>query len=210
MNEFDDLVAGYRAFRAGRYKEQVSLYKELAQGQSPRTMVIGCCDSRVDPMTIFNARPGELFIVRNVANLVPPYQPDENYHGTSAALEFAVTGLQVSTIVIMGHASCGGIEASLNGMYDTSGQSSFIQEWMRIIEPARETVLRKSHDPTLATMQPMLEREAIRLSLKNLMTFPFVRERVEDGRLTLRGAHFGIESGELELIDLEEGSAEGR
>lgn len=201
MSEFDDLVAGYRAFRASRYPEQVALYKELAQGQSPRTMVIGCCDSRVDPMTIFNARPGELFIVRNVANLVPPYQPDQHYHGTSAALEFAVTGLEVSTIVIMGHASCGGIRASLNGMYDTSNQPSFIQEWMRIVEPAREKVLRDSRQPTLDSMQPALEREAIRLSLRNLMTFPFVRERVEDGRLSLHGAHFGIESGELELID---------
>lgn len=204
MDDFDDLIAGYRAFREKRYAEQVALYRELAQGQSPRTMVISCCDSRVDPMTIFNARPGELFVVRNVANLVPPYEPDEHYHGTSAALEFAVTGLEVSTIVVLGHASCGGIQASLNGMYDTSTDRSFIQEWMRIIEPAREEVLRHSHDPSLATAQPALERAAIRLSLKNLMTFPFVRERVEQGRLSLRGAHFGIESGELELVEADE------
>lgn len=201
MDDFETLLAGYRAFRAGRYAEQVALYRELARGQQPRTLVIGCSDSRVDPMTIFNARPGELFIVRNVAALVPPCEPDGHYHGTSAAVEFAVTGLNVSTIVVMGHASCGGVHASLTGMYNTSTERSFIQQWMSIIEPAREAVLRGSREPSLETAQPALEREAIRLSLRNLMSFPFVRERVERGVLSLHGAHFGIESGELELVE---------
>lgn len=202
MNDLDTLLAGYRAFREGRYAEQVALYRELAhRGQKPRTLIIGCSDSRVDPMTIFNARPGELFIVRNVAALVPPYQPDGHFHGTSAALEFAVTGLGVSTIMVLGHASCGGIHASLTDMYDTSGEEKFIQQWMSIIEPARQKVLRQSRHPSLESAQPALEREAIRLSLHNLMSFPFVRERVDKNELSLVGAHFGIESGELELID---------
>lgn len=201
MDDFETLLHGYRTFREGRYAEQVALYRELAhRGQRPRTLIIGCSDSRVDPMTIFNARPGELFIVRNVAALVPPYQPDGHYHGTSAAVEFAVTGLEVSTILVLGHANCGGIHASLTGMYDTSGKKSFILEWMSIVEPARQRVLRESRHPSLESAQPALEREAIRLSLSNLMTFPFVRERVEQKTLSLRGAHFGIESGELELV----------
>ncbi len=201
MSELDRLLAGYHDFREGRYAEQVALYRGLAEEQKPRTLVIGCSDSRVDPMTIFNARPGELFIVRNVANLVPPCKLDGHHHGTSAALEFAVTSLEVSTILVLGHANCGGIHASLTRMYDTSETQSFIQQWMSIIEPARETVLRQSKEPSLATLQPVLEREAIRLSLRNLMSFPFIRERVGRSELSLHGAHFGIESGKLELID---------
>lgn len=203
MDDFEALLAGYRRFKLGRYREEVALYRELARGQQPRVMIISCSDSRVDPMTIFNARPGELFIVRNVAALVPPCEPDGNYHGTSAALEFAVTGLEVSTILVLGHAQCGGINASLQGMYDTGGQPSFIRAWMSIAEPAREAVLRQSRSPSIESAQPALEREAVRLSLRNLMTFPFVQERVERGSLSLRGAHFGIESGQLEVLDTD-------
>ncbi len=169
-----------------------------ASGQRPHSMVIACSDSRVDPAVIFGAGPGELFVVRNVANLVPPFSPDGAYHGTSAALEFGVRVLQVSQVVVMGHAMCGGVSALLRGAPPEA--RDFMPAWMQIAAEARRRVL--SCMPVEAA-QEACELETVRLSLANLMTFPWVAEAVEAGRLTLQGAHFGVASGRLMLLDAE-------
>ncbi len=194
----DQLIDGYRRFRASEWPERRKQFEALAaRGQQPRVMVIGCSDSRVDPGMIFGAGPGEIFTLRNVANLVPPYQPDGSLHGTSAAVEFAVRGLQVAEIIVLGHAMCGGIMALLGGVPAQMGE--FIGPWIRIAASARNRVLRC--DPVDA--QLALEHEAVRLSLDNLMSFPFVAERVLDGRLKLQGGHFDIRTGALTLLDRE-------
>jgi carbonic anhydrase len=192
----DDLIAGYRRFRAGLWQRERERYAELAaEGQRPRAMVIACSDSRADPATIFNARPGELFVVRNVANLVPPYMPDSAYHGTSAAVEFGVRVLGVQHLIVLGHAQCGGIQALLNGAPAEVGD--FVENWITIAEPARRKVLSEQAE---VDPQTACEHEAIRLSLANLVTFPWIRQAVEAGRLRLHGCYFGIASGELERM----------
>ncbi|MFZ5608617.1 MAG: carbonic anhydrase [Pseudomonadota bacterium] len=188
---------GYRRFRDGHFVEQRARYQRLAEGQAPKTMVIACCDSRVDPAAIFDAGPGELFIVRNVANLVPPYAPDSTYHATSAAIEFAVTGLGVAHILVMGHAQCGGIAAALARDLDQPLPDSFITRWMSIAREAKAMVLNQAPaDPQLA-----MEEAAIRASLANLMTFPYVATRVAARELSLHGAHFGIADGHLTVLE---------
>src|SRR5271170_7202243 len=164
----DRLIAGYRRFRAEQWPERQVVFEHLADGgQSPRTMVIACSDSRVDPTMIFGAEPGELFVLRNVANLVPPYQPDLAFHATSAALEFAVRVLQVRNLIVMGHAMCGGIRVLLDE--SAAPATDFLVPWMRIAEPARRRVLERApEDP-----QTECERESVRLSLENLQTFPW-------------------------------------
>jgi carbonic anhydrase len=189
------LIDGYRRFRALHWPERRAVFEHLALGgQSPRTMVIACSDSRVDPTMIFNAEPGELFILRNVANLVPPYQPDLAFHATSAALEFAVRVLEVSDLIVMGHAMCGGIRVLLHGAPDPAGD--FLLPWMRIAEPAKRRVLeRASADP-----QSDCEQESVKLSLDNLLTFPWLAERVQQQRLKLTGTIFDIRSGVLTML----------
>lgn len=191
----DKLIDGYRRFRELQWPERRRVFELLAhRGQAPRTMVIACSDSRVDPTMIFNAEPGELFIVRNVANLVPPYEPDAAFHATSAALEFGVRVLGVHDLIVMGHAMCGGIRVLLEGAPAPGGD--FLVPWMRIAEPARHRVLaRDATDP-----QAECERESIRLSLDNLRTFPWIAERVEAGTLRLSGAIFDIRSGVLAML----------
>ncbi|MCO6416832.1 carbonic anhydrase [Siccirubricoccus sp. KC 17139] len=190
------LIEGYRRFREETWPQQRARYEALAvAGQSPETMVIACSDSRVDPAAIFAAGPGELFVVRNVANLVPPYMPDAAFHGTSAALEFAVRVLKVKRVVVMGHAQCGGIRALLEGAPPEA--KDFVAGWMQIAAPARERVLRC--DP--AERQEQCEHEAIRITLQNLMTFPWVAQAVAEGRLTLHGTHFGVATGRLLQMD---------
>ena len=204
MSEFHVLLDGYRRFRAGAYVEQRQRYGSLATvGQSPRTMVIACSDSRVDPTRVFDSSPGELFVVRNVANLVPPYETDRGYHGASAAIEFAVTQLNVTELIVMGHAQCGGISASLTGKFDGAkhGEGGFIDHWMDMIEPARAAALAAAVIHPEIDVQEVLELAAIRLSLDNLHSFPFVAERVAAGTLTLRGAYFGIADGMLRVLD---------
>lgn len=197
----DALIAGYRRFRTETWPEARARFEALAaQGQSPRTMVIACSDSRVDPQMIFSAGPGELFVLRNVANLVPPYMPDAAFHGTSAAVEFAVRVLGVERIVVMGHALCGGIRALLDGAPPEA--RDFIAGWMTIAERARTAALRCD---TPEARQEACEHEAVRVSLDNLMTFPWVAEAVHAGRLALHGAHFGVATGRLVLIDPEGG-----
>jgi len=207
MRDVDELVEGYRRFLAGRYKEQAVLYGELAeQGQSPKVMVIACCDSRADPAAIFDARPGQLFVVRNVANLVPPFEPHGDYHGTSAALEFAVNGLGVETILVMGHGRCGGVRAYLDGIYEGEAQRGFIQRWMSLLKTARTEAMREAGDQPMDVQARALEHASVRHSLENLETFPFIKERLADGQLRLRGGFFDIADGRLLALDPDSGS----
>ncbi|HEY0421443.1 MAG TPA: carbonic anhydrase [Acetobacteraceae bacterium] len=192
----DQLIEGYRRFRAETWERERERFEELAeQGQRPRAMVIACSDSRVDPQMIFDARPGELFVVRNVANLVPPYAPDAAYHGTSAALEFGVRVLGVRDLVVLGHSLCGGVRALLEGVPAEAGD--FVGPWISIARAARGRIL--ACEP--AERQEACEHEVVRLSLANLMTFPWVREAVEAGRLRLHGLHFDTRTGGLAALD---------
>jgi carbonic anhydrase len=196
------LIEGYRVFRETIWPERRAAYEHLAEaGQTPTAAIIACSDSRLDPSAIFGAVPGGLFVVRNVANLVPPYAPDAAYHGTSAALEFAVRGLQVSMIVVMGHAMCGGVRALVEGAPGTL--SDFVMPWMRIAERARERTLACDSPSGTWTPQDRLtacEHETVRVSIENLLTFPWIAERVASGQLTLHGAFYGIATGRLELL----------
>jgi carbonic anhydrase len=202
MADFATLISGYRRFRDREWQEERDRWSELAEGQSPKVMVIACSDSRVDPATIFDARPGEMFVVRNVANLVPPFEPDQNYHGVSAALEFAVTQLEVDELVVMGHGFCGGCAAALTGQFDDAahGQGHFIAHWIEMLADAREKI-RAEHATLDREAFLEMELEGVRLSLRNLMGFPWVRERVDSGRLTLHGAYFAIADGVLHVLD---------
>ena len=210
MRSIPELVEGYREFVNATWPRQAALYRALAEkGQSPRTMIVACCDSRADPATIFNAKPGGLFVVRNVANLVPPFEPHGNFHGTSAALEFAVTTLNVEHIVVLGHARCGGIAAFLDGLHRHGGAQGFIARWLEILNGARveDLAARQSETDAVAPQQAM-EHAGIHLSLENLTEFPFVKERLAEGRLSLHGAYFDIANGALLSLDPESGAFE--
>jgi carbonic anhydrase len=191
----------------GRYASESGRYVSLArEGQHPDTMIVACCDSRSAPETIFDSGPGELFVLRNVANLVPPYEPDGEFHATSAALEFAVQSLKVKNIVVMGHGRCGGIKAALSNNAPLS-PGDFIGKWMSMIGPAAETVA-SSTLMTASERQTALERISIRYSLANLRTFPCVNILESKGRLTLYGAWFDISTGELWVMNKETGDFE--
>lgn len=191
----DELLRGYRQFRDNSWPEYRRLFEHLARfGQRPRTMVVACSDSRVDPAMIFGAGPGELFVVRNVANLVPPYQPDQAYHGTSAALEFGVIGLEVKNLIVLGHGLCGGVSALLSGTPDTL--QDFVAPWLRVGQRARQRVMECTpEDPQLAG-----EQAVVQLSIENLRTFPWISEREQDGRLKIFGGHFDVRYGKLAMI----------
>lgn len=186
---------------ADRYPREKDRYRELAaKGQSPSILIIACCDSRAAPETIFNAGPGELFVLRNVANLVPTFQPDAGQHGTSAAIEFAVNSLAVSDIVVMGHGRCGGIRAALDPQGAPLAQGDFIGKWMSMLSPVTEAVARYT-TLTDNERQTMLERLSIRNSIQNLRTFPYVQSLEIEGKLALHGAWFDISTGELWIMD---------
>lgn len=201
MTDFSDMVKGYGRFREQSWVEQRERWEELGRGQSPKVMVIACSDSRVDPMQIFDVAPGEIFAVRNVANLVPPYETTKGYHGVSAAIEFAVTQLEVPEVVVLGHGSCGGCAAALSGGFADAepGAGGFISDWVGLLDDARDKVKAQFGDSPEAKTE--MEHEAVRVSLRNLMTFPFVAERVEAGKLKLRGAYFAIADGVLHIMD---------
>jgi len=200
----DRLIDGYRDFLTGRLTVEQSRYRELAErGQSPQIMVIGCADSRVSPEVIFNARPGELFVVRNVANLVPPYAPDGRAHGVSAALEFGVAALKVQHIVVLGHAQCGGVQAFAEDAEPLS-PGDFIGQWMSLMAPAAEKVGPRG-DLSMADYVTRLEHANITNSLDNLLTFPRLRQLVETGRIAIHGAYFGVASGKLSVRDPKTG-----
>ncbi|TIV56032.1 MAG: carbonic anhydrase [Mesorhizobium sp.] len=193
---------------SGRYPTESDRYRSLARdGQAPETMIVACCDSRSAPEAIFDAGPGELFVLRNVANLVPPYEPDGEYHSTSAALEFAVQSLKVKNIVVMGHGRCGGIRAALDTNSAPLSPGDFIGKWMSLIAPAAETVA-SSTMMTTTERQTALERISIRYSLANLRTFPCVSILEGKGKLSLYGAWFDISTGELWVMNKETGDFE--
>lgn len=195
------LLKGYGEFKQGRFATESERYRKLAEeGQTPECMVISCCDSRAAPETIFNSAPGEIFVVRNVANLVPPYAPDGEYHSTSAALEFAVQVLKVKHIVVLGHGRCGGIKAALSPEAPPLAQGDFIGKWMGLLDP----VAQQFTDNGLMTSgerQTSLERISIRNSIKNLRTFPYVAKLEAEGKLAVHGAWFDIKTGELWVLD---------
>lgn len=195
----DRLIAGYRRFRAEVWPAERALYKTLStEGQSPETLVIACSDSRVDPKTVFGAAPGELFVVRNVAGLVPTYQPDSGYHGTSAAIEYAVRVLKVARIVVLGHAQCGGVQAMIEGAPKEA--RDFVEPWMGMIKSGIKPV---PHGLADHDVLPHYEEEVVRLSIENLKTFPWVAEAVAAGTLKLEGFRFGIESGALTRMEAD-------
>ena len=194
------LFEGYRAFVDGRLPLERSRYERLAQtGQRPEVMVICCCDSRVSPEVIFDAHPGEIFVLRNVANLVPPYQPTGLTHGVSAALEFAAQILEVKFIIVMGHSHCGGVRAYVEHQGRTV-PGDFIDNWMALLAPATSR-MDEAKKSALADYLAELERASVIQTLGNLMTFPLVRERVERLQLQLLGAYFDVASGDLSLYD---------
>jgi carbonic anhydrase len=194
------LIDGYRTFTSQRLPTEQSRYRELSErGQSPEVMVIGCCDSRVSPEVIFDAGPGELFVGRNVANLVPVYQPDSGAHGVSAALEYAVQVLKVKHIVVLGHAQCGGIRAFVDNIEPLT-PGDFIGRWMAMFIKPGETVEQRAHE-TMQDFVTRIEKAAVFRSLENLMTFPFVRNAVERNQLHLHGAYFGVAEGSLFVLD---------
>jgi carbonic anhydrase len=197
MTDFAALIEGYHRFRNHDWKRQRERWAELADQQSPKVMVVACSDSRVDPATIFDTSPGEMFVVRNVANLVPPFETGGGRHGVSAALEFAVTQLEVPEIVVLGHGGCGGIAAALSRRFEGAapGDGGFIASWINLLDDARDHVIAHHGDSA------MLEREGIKVSLANLRTFPCIRARERDGKLKLHGAFFAIEDGILHSLD---------
>jgi carbonic anhydrase len=187
------LTTGYRAFRDGRWRAEHERYTELARnGQKPETLVIACSDSRSDPATIFDASPGELFVVRNIAAIVPPLEIDNAHHGTTAAIAFAVMVLEVRNILVMGHAQCSGVAAALNR--DVGRDVPYLRSWIDLLAPAVERSAGSVSD---------LERDSVRLSMERLMSYPFVAERVHAGALEINGARFGIADGKLEIFDPE-------
>jgi carbonic anhydrase len=194
------LLEGYQSFSTQRLPTEQSRYRELSErGQSPEVMVIGCCDSRVSPEVIFDAGPGELFVVRNVANLVPVYEHDGGAHGVSAALEYAVTVLRIKHLVVLGHAQCGGIRAFVDKAAPLS-PGDFIGRWMAMFVKPGEVVEQRGHE-TMQEFVTRIEKAAVLRSLENLATFPFVRSQVEQGALQLHGAYFGVAEGSLFVLD---------
>lgn len=199
------LLEGYGDFMKGRYRDERDRYGELASaGQKPETLIIACCDSRAAPETIFNCGPGELFVIRNVANLVPPYAPDGTFHATSAALEFAVQALRVKNIVVMGHGRCGGIKAALDPAETPLSPGDFIGKWMSMLTPLAKQI-RASTALTASERETALERVSVRNSIDNLMTFPCVKILAERGKLQLHGAWFDISTGELWIMEKDTG-----
>ena len=189
------LLTGYRRFRENRWPQERAEYEALAAGQKPHTLVVACSDSRADPALIFDAAPGELFVVRNVANLVPPYQPDGQLHGVSAALEFGVRVLEVSRIVVMGHAFCGGVNAMINGAPDSC--RDFVAPWVAQAAPVVRLICESF---PAEEADRLAEETVVRLSIENLRTFPWIAEREAAGQLTLSGLHFGIADGVLRAL----------
>ena len=195
------LADGYRLWRDDRLPHERGRLAQLAAlGQAPQALVIGCCDSRVSPETIFSSGPGELFVLRNVANVVPPFRPDGKHHGTSAAIEFAIAGLAIPHIVVMGHSQCGGIRAYLNSG-DDSTRGDFIGPWMDLVGGAKEDAL--ARNPKLAgrALETAVEEAAIRLSIRNLRTFPEIKEREAKALITISGLHLNISNGDLRVLD---------
>ena len=200
MTDFSDLIDGYRRFRTSEYRRHRERWEELTEGQSPRVMVIACSDSRVDPAQIFDTVPGEIFVVRNIANLVPPFELGGGRHGVSAALEFAVTQLEVPEIVVLGHGACGGVHAALSRRFEgkAPGAGGFIAHWVDMLDEARDRIVAEHGEGPEAIRA--LELETVRVSIANLRTFPCIPEREAAGKLTIHGAYFAIAEGVLHVM----------
>ena len=200
MLHFKEMIDGYHKFHDEDWAKERERWDELATGQSPKVMIISCADSRVDPATIFGTRPGETFVVRNVAALVPPFDQGGGLHGVSAAVEFAVTKLKVEEIVVMGHGACGGVSAALTqSLKDTKpGEGGFVAEWIGLLDEARDKVA--AEHGTGEEGQTALEKEGVKVSIENLKTFPFIQEALDDGSLKLHGAVFAIADGKLRVL----------
>jgi carbonic anhydrase len=196
----DKLFEGYQRFREGYFEKNKDRLEQLALSQAPEVAIVSCCDSRVDPGILFDADPGEIFVIRNVANLVPPYETTGNYHGTSAALEFAVTCLKVKQIVILGHANCGGIKSLMEN--ETSFQAEgFIDSWMNLAAKAKKEVLEREDLHDMQQKIHACEKTAVNHSLQNLMLYPWIKDRVEAGELELLGCFYDLRNGELQILD---------
>jgi carbonic anhydrase len=201
MRGMDRLIEGFQRFRKDYYEENRVVFDALSRtGQAPRALVIACCDSRVDPSLIFDTAPGEVFTIRNVANLVPPYAKSANYHGTSAALEFAVRILLVEHVVVLGHSGCGGVRALVENPPEVPS-GDFVGQWMAIAYPARERALAAAAKEGREILRHTCELEVVKVSLANLMTFPWVAERVNRNALALHGWYFDLENGVLLRCD---------
>ncbi|TEW53429.1 carbonic anhydrase [Psychromonas sp. RZ22] len=205
MAATDKLIAGYQRFREGYYQDNKTKLSKLAkEGQFPKIAIVSCSDSRVEPTLILDCEPGDLFVIRNVANLVPPCEDTDNFHGTSAALEFAVTGLEVESIIVLGHTQCGGIKA----LMDTDGKKidkSFISKWMLQLEGVRDEIIADTTLKDELSRNNCCEQKGIQHSLNNLMTFPWVKERVDSGKLRLHGWRYDLNSSELCAMDAKTG-----
>jgi carbonic anhydrase len=203
MSSFpENLTDRFRRFKHRHFVPNADQYEELAKyGQKPDTMVISCCDSRVDPETIFSAMPGELFVVRNVANLVPPYETGGKFHGVSTAIEYAVMNLRIKHLIVMGHSGCGGVKAALDQSAAIQTEAQFIKRWMSMLDDARLRVVSAHQMAPTAEKLKLLEMEGIKTSINNLRTFPFVKDVEDKGRLSLHGAYFDIASGTLSVLN---------
>ena len=206
MTDFSGLIEGYRRFKSTGWQQQRQRWSQLAEAQHPKLMVIACSDSRVDPTIIFDTSPGEIFMVRNVANMVPPFETASGHHGVSAALEFAVTQLEIPEIVVLGHQSCGGCAAALSQRFENKrlGEGGFIADWMSLLDEARERVVAE-HGTGPAAVRA-LELEAVKVSITNLRTFPCIPVREQAGRLRIHGAYFGVADGVLHVLDEASGN----
>jgi carbonic anhydrase len=206
MTDFSGLIEGYRRFKANGWQQQRKRWSELAEAQDPKLMVIACSDSRVDPTIIFDTSPGELFMVRNVANMVPPFETNPGHHGVSAALEFAVSQLEIPEIVVLGHQSCGGCAAALTQRFEhcAPGEGGFIADWMSLLDEARERVVAEHGLGEEATRA--LEFEAVKVSIANLRTFPRIAIRERAGKLRIHGAYFAVATGMLHVLDEQSGT----
>jgi carbonic anhydrase len=201
--EIEYIKQGYKKFRQEYFERNSQLYEELKEGQKPKVLVIACSDSRVDPAIILNCKPGDLFVVRNVANLVPPYENDSGHHGTSAALEFAVLGLGIKHIIVLGHSSCGGIQA-LVADSNKIKEKNFISRWMEIAKPALEKTIKNYAEQSMEEKVGKCAQFALVNSLNNLFTFPWIKERAEAGELSLYSWFFNIENGVIEEFNNKE------
>lgn len=198
----ENLADRYRRFKLRHFVPNAAHYEELATlGQNPDTMVIACSDSRCDPETIFSAMPGELFVLRNVGALVPPYETGGNFHGVSSAIEFAILNLRIRHLIVLGHSGCGGIKAALDNNAAIETEAHFISRWMSMLDEARIAVVNKYPDGPQAARQTALEQEGVKQTIINLRTFPFVSKHEEQGRLSLHGAVFDIKTGTLNILN---------
>lgn len=210
MTDFSGLIDGYKRFKTGGWQRQRARWAELADGQSPKVMVIACSDSRVDPTQIFDTSPGEMFVVRNVANMVPPFETSPGYHGVSAALEFAMNQLEIPEIVVLGHQACGGCGAALSQRFQDApkGSGGFIADWIRLLDGARAKVVAEHGEGEAGARA--LELEAVKVSIDNLRTFPCIPKREAEGKLRIHGAYFAIADGILHVLNSETGQFEPR